>query len=103
MISATMPIAGRISTYTSGCARNQNRCCHRSGLPPPALVSAWPLTTRPPGRQKLAAAAGVGGRGPPPRGAGGREEARAADAIHELHDARGLERGKREQQQERRH
>ena len=53
MISATMPIAGRISTYTSGCARNQNRCCQSSGLPPPATVSALPPTTRPLGRKKL--------------------------------------------------
>ena len=51
--SATIPIAGRISTYTSGCARNQNRCCHSSGLPPPLTSSTWPLTTSPEGRKKL--------------------------------------------------
>ena len=48
-----MPIAGRIRTYTSGCARNQKRCCQSSGLPPPVFVSACPLTTRPDGRKKL--------------------------------------------------
>src|SRR3989442_14119668 len=53
MTSATIPRAGRISTYTSGCARNQKRCCQRSGLPPPLLGHTWPLTTRPEGRKKL--------------------------------------------------
>jgi hypothetical protein len=53
MISATMPRAGRIRTYTSGCARNQNRCCQSSALPPPATSSTWPLMTRPLGRKKL--------------------------------------------------
>src|SRR2546423_14071080 len=48
-----MPIAGRMSTYTSGCARNQKRCCHKSGLPPPATWSGSPDTTRPLGRKKL--------------------------------------------------
>ena len=51
--SATIPIAGRISTYTSGWARNQKRCCHKSGLPPPLTSSTWPLTTSPEGRKKL--------------------------------------------------
>ncbi len=53
MISATIPIAGRIRTYTSGCARNQNRCCQSSGLPPPLTASTLPLTTSPEGRKKL--------------------------------------------------
>src|SRR2546430_11901778 len=39
-------------TYTSGCARNQKRCCQSSGLPPPAILSCSPETTRPEGRKK---------------------------------------------------
>ncbi len=31
MMSDTNPIAGRIRMYTSGCPKNQNRCCQRSG------------------------------------------------------------------------
>ena len=34
--SVTIPKAGRIKTYASGCAKNQNKCCHSKGLPPPA-------------------------------------------------------------------
>src|SRR5216683_1647827 len=37
------PIAGKIAMYTSGCPKNQNRCCHRRGEPPLCPVS-WPLT-----------------------------------------------------------
>src|SRR5260221_4097355 len=37
------PIAGKIAIYTSGCPKNQNKCCHRSGEPPLCPVS-WPLT-----------------------------------------------------------
>jgi hypothetical protein len=32
--SDTMPMAGRIMMYTSGCPNTQKRCCHRSGSPP---------------------------------------------------------------------
>src|SRR5438034_6484959 len=28
------PIAGKIAMYTSGCPKNQNKCCHKSGEPP---------------------------------------------------------------------
>jgi hypothetical protein len=28
------PMPGRIAMYTSGCPKNQNRCCQRSGEPP---------------------------------------------------------------------
>ena len=56
MISHTMPIAGRISTYTSGWARNQNRCCHSNGLPPPLMCASCPPTARPVGRKKLVCA-----------------------------------------------
>src|SRR5690625_3972775 len=33
-ISETIPIAGRITIYTSGCPRNQNRCSNKTGDPP---------------------------------------------------------------------
>src|SRR5205823_14912922 len=29
-----MPKPGRMAMYTSGCPKNQNRCCHRRGDPP---------------------------------------------------------------------
>ena len=32
--SETMPNAGTITTYTSGCPKNQNRCWNSSGSPP---------------------------------------------------------------------
>ncbi len=44
---------GRISTYTSGWPRNQNRCCHNNGLPPPLICASCPPTARPVGRKKL--------------------------------------------------
>ena len=34
MISDTMPKAGRIMMYTSGCPKIQNRCSHSSGSAP---------------------------------------------------------------------
>ena len=54
MTSATMPMPGRMSTYTSGCARNQKRCCQSIGLPPPAQLwmTCW-LRTRPVGMKKF--------------------------------------------------
>jgi hypothetical protein len=30
----TRPKMGRITMYTSGCPKNQNRCCYRTGSPP---------------------------------------------------------------------
>src|SRR5882762_6386057 len=48
----TIPIEGRIAMYTSGCPKNQNRCCQSSGEPP-----EWgcrrSLTTNPAGIKKL--------------------------------------------------
>ena len=38
MISETTPIAGKIRMYTSGCPNSQNRCCHRMGSPPAAVL-----------------------------------------------------------------
>mgnify|MGYP001300919458 CR=1 FL=1 len=35
MISATIPKVGSNTTYTSGWPKNQNKCCHNSGSPPP--------------------------------------------------------------------
>src|SRR6516162_8554369 len=37
------PMAGRIAMYTSGCPKNQNKCCHKSGEPPLCPVRT-PLT-----------------------------------------------------------
>src|SRR5690606_29223372 len=34
IISETSPIAGRITIYTSGCPRNQNKCSNKTGDPP---------------------------------------------------------------------
>src|SRR5437867_253908 len=53
MTSATIPIPGRINTYTSGCAKNQNKCCHKIALPPPLPGKSLPLMTRPLGTKKL--------------------------------------------------
>src|SRR6516164_9498733 len=44
MISQTIPIPGKISTYTSGWPRNQNKCCHNKGLPPPLICVSCPPT-----------------------------------------------------------
>ena len=38
MISETMPKAGRIMMYTSGCPKNQNTCWKSTGSPPPAAL-----------------------------------------------------------------
>ena len=38
MISETMPKAGRIRMYTSGCPKNQKMCWNITGSPPPAAV-----------------------------------------------------------------
>src|SRR6185436_14966304 len=51
--SATIPMPGKIKTYTSGCARNQKRCCQRRGLPPPLICAGFPETINPVGRKKL--------------------------------------------------
>src|SRR3990170_8550980 len=52
MCDAT-PMPGRMAMYTSGCPKNQNRCCQRSGDPPLWLTIGVSLTTRPPGMKKL--------------------------------------------------
>ena len=51
--SQTIPMPGSTKTYTSGCARNQNRCCHSNGLPPPLTSTSCPPTTKPVGKKKL--------------------------------------------------
>src|SRR2546425_6366945 len=48
----TMPKPGRIAMYTSGCPKNQKRCCHSSGEPPECGWSRS-LITRPAGMKKL--------------------------------------------------
>ena len=53
IISPTIPIAGRMSTYTSGCARNQKRCCHKRGDPEPYASTGLPAYTSPEGKKKL--------------------------------------------------
>ena len=43
--SLITPKAGRMRMYTSGCPKNQKRCCQMIGSPPPAgskkLVPYW--------------------------------------------------------------
>src|SRR5580704_6209266 len=41
----TMPMPGTIAMYTSGCPKNQNRCCH-SRVDPPECGCSWSLITR---------------------------------------------------------
>ena len=41
-----MPNDGRINTYTSGCPKIQNRCCHRSGSAPAATSKNCAPNTR---------------------------------------------------------
>src|SRR2546430_4134726 len=48
----TIPNPGRIAMYTSGCPKNQNRCCHNSGEPP-ACGCKRSLITSPAGMKKL--------------------------------------------------
>src|SRR5579864_4465751 len=48
----TMPIPGTIAMYTSGCPKNQNRCCH-SRVDPPVCGNNWLLITRFEGTKKL--------------------------------------------------
>ena len=36
--SEMIPNAGRMRMYTSGCPKNQKRCCHSKGSPPPAAL-----------------------------------------------------------------
>src|SRR5271169_4237166 len=48
----TIPMAGRMAMYTSGCPKNQNMCCQSSGEPPACGWSLSP-TTSPAGMKKL--------------------------------------------------
>src|SRR5580704_1058524 len=41
----TIPIPGTIAMYTSGCPKNQNKCCHRR-VDPPEWGCNWSLITR---------------------------------------------------------
>src|SRR3990172_101635 len=52
MCDAT-PMPGRMAIYTSGCPKNQNRCCHSSGEPPLWSVTGVSVSTSPPGIKKL--------------------------------------------------
>src|SRR6185369_15461659 len=59
------PMPGRIAIYTSGCPKNQNRCCHNNGDPPlwvirvvlednpPGGTARRPVKLNPPGTKKL--------------------------------------------------
>src|SRR6476660_10245465 len=42
------PMPGRMAMYTSGCPKNQNRCCHNSGDPPLWVIRVV-LEDNPPG------------------------------------------------------
>ena len=46
MISETTPKNGSATMYTSGCPKNQNRCCHRIGEPPAVGSKKWVLNCR---------------------------------------------------------
>src|SRR6266545_5660188 len=89
MTSLTMPIAGRIRTYTSGCARNQKRCCHSSGLPLPATASAFPETTRPLGRKKLVPASRSINCSTPAASSGGNASSNRNDVTNCAHTKNG--------------
>ena len=41
MICETMPKAGKIRMYTSGCPKNQKICWNITGSPPPAALKKW--------------------------------------------------------------
>jgi hypothetical protein len=46
MIEVAIPNAGNTMMYTSGCPKNQNRCCHKSGSPPWAGLKNWKPSLR---------------------------------------------------------
>src|SRR5271167_4279816 len=48
----TMPIPGTMAMYTSGCPKNQKRCCHRR-VDPPECGCNWSLITRLEATKKL--------------------------------------------------
>src|SRR5260221_2113141 len=45
------PMAGKIAIYTSGCPKNQNKCCHNNGEPPLCAATCPFTVTR--GTKKL--------------------------------------------------
>jgi hypothetical protein len=53
-ISVTMPKNGNATMYTSGCPKNQNRCCHRIA-PPLAGSNTWAPKCRSASRPSKAA------------------------------------------------
>ena len=89
MISATMPRAGRMSTYTSGWARNQNKCCHSKGLPPPLMSRICPLTTNPLGMKKLVPARRSINCMMPAASSGGKARSRRKDVTNCAHTKNG--------------
>src|ERR1017187_3584616 len=48
----TIPIPGTMAMYTSGCPKNQNRCCHKR-VDPPEWGCNWSLITRLDATKKL--------------------------------------------------
>src|SRR5580704_4019739 len=48
----TIPIPGTMAIYTSGCPKNQKRCCHRR-VDPPECGCNWSLITRLDATKKL--------------------------------------------------
>src|SRR5580704_2124026 len=86
----TMPIAGRMAMYTSGCPKNQNMCCQSSGEPPACGWSLSP-TTSPAGMKKLVPAflSRISSK------QAGRSTAKAINPMHEVINHAQVEEGMR--------
>src|SRR4029434_2167256 len=80
---------GRIAMYTSGCPKNQNKCCQRIGEPPVCngkfgfVPERIPLTYKPPGMKKLVPAIrSRSNKMPPPKRTGNDKSASTAVVNH---------------------
>src|ERR1043166_5455078 len=89
MISVTIPKNGNTKMYTSGCPKNQKRCCQRIGEPPVCNgkfgfePESTPLTYRPLGIKKLVPAMrSSSNRMPPPSSTGNDNNASTAVVNH---------------------
>src|ERR1700737_1285423 len=74
-----IPMAGNIAIYTSGCPKNQNKCCQSNGEPP-ACGCRRSLTTSPEGMKKLVPAVLSRIRSKQ----AGRSTANASNPMHEV-------------------
>jgi hypothetical protein len=87
MISVAIPKAGTMRMYTSGCPKNQKRCCQRSADPPCAASKKWVPTLRS-RKRKMVSAESTGSAKSSPKDAASIAKQKSGNRFSDIPGAR---------------